>query len=117
MNEIQYFWSPNTVFHSSHKLKQECGQKADFIEAHFNKRVENYLWLSKGIIGCGKKRFFFASETLRIPKYRFIGVYPNQKIKITQVKLDQDNSHHSKHTDLSDAFDLNLKNKFAFSFY
>ena len=107
--QAKYFWSPNTVFHSSHKLKQECGQKADFIEAHFNKRVENYLWLSKGIIGCGKKRFFFASETLRIPKYRFIGVYPNQKIKITQVKLDQDNSHHSKHTDLSDAFDLNLK--------
>ena len=41
--QAKYIWSPNTVFHSSHKLKQECGQKVDFIEAHFNKRVENYL--------------------------------------------------------------------------
>ena len=100
---------PIAVFHSSHKLKQECGQKVDFIEAHFNKRVENYLWLSKGIIGCGKKRFFFPSAVLKVPKHRFIG-YPDQQIQITKVTIHQDNIHQDK-----TLFKPNLESQYCIS--
>ena len=115
--QAKYIWSPNTVFHSSHKLKQECGQKVDFIEAHFNKRVENYLWLSKGIIGCGKKRFFFPSAVLKVPKHRFIGIYPDQQIQITKVTIHQDNIHQDKTIGLFNTstlrFEMRLGSRFT----
>ena len=94
--QAKYIWSPNSVFHSSYILKQNCQKNADFFSAHFDKRVGDYLWLSKGIIGCGKKRFFFPSAVLKIPQHRFIGVYPGQQIKIIQVTIHQDRIHQYK---------------------